>query len=155
MTQEINEHHKFTDQAFAAISLGSVVAGVVAAFWLLGSPGNQRLIAMDRERLRNLQDIAFELETQVRGTNTGELASLPEALPSTVSGAETKQDPLTDEPYEYIRLSDTTYQLCAIFATASENDPLRRSVSERWQHSAGRHCFEFDATESVPFLPYY
>ncbi|MEL6160261.1 MAG: hypothetical protein AAFQ40_16700 [Cyanobacteria bacterium J06623_5] len=156
MTQEINKHHKATDQAFAAISLLTVAAGVVAAFWLLGSPGKQRLIALDRTRLTNLRDIAYELEAQVTGFNSGAENPLPETLPSTVSGVEIGRDPLTDAPYEYIRLSDTTYQLCATFATASENDPLiQQKVAEWWQHPAGRHCFDFDATEPVPFLPYY
>ena len=135
-----------TDRAFAMISLVSVVAAVIAGFWLLGSPSQQRLIALDGDRIRDLQAIAREIQDF-----PGEDSVPPESLPAPRNGFNDFRDPVTDEPYEYRRLSETHYELCATFATDSQaqrRPPLAQN--DRWQHPAGRHCFEIPVQTAQP-----
>jgi len=140
------------DQAFAAAATAAVVAGIVGGFWVLGTPARQRDIAADRQRLQDLGAIAQNLHQQY--LNQPDTYQLPDALPT----AEGRNDPLTNQPYEYERLSDRTFQLCATFDTDSSTHPLANRVDdpaiERWQHPQGQHCFEFEVSE-YPGVVYY
>lgn len=138
-----------TDKVFALVSLGAVVASLVAGFWLLGSPGKQRLIALDRERISVLRTIQTDLRSWEAD---GALESLPEAMTS----EERYLDPVSGEPFEYRRIDADTYELCATFATSSEDDmTLRRWDTQDWTHPKGRHCFELKATgdRTIPRPP--
>ena len=145
------QNHATTDKVFAAIALIGVVVGIVAGFSLLGSPNRQRLISLDEERVGDLRQIANYIRNNSR---VGESDTNPPPAQLTdiniTSGA--KEDPITEEPYEYRVLSDSSYELCATFATSSlEDSPLsyRRSGDE-WAHSEGRHCYELDVDDSRP-----
>jgi hypothetical protein len=132
------------DQIFAIVATVAVLWGIGAGFWVLGTPGRQRLISADRQRLQDLNQIAQELHWRAEAQDNYELpASLPDD--------DLQQDPLTGQPYEYIRLTETTYQLCAEFATDSSTYPLQNRQPNRdrakWSHPQGRHCFEFDLTQ--------
>ena len=58
--------------------------------------------------------------------------------------------------YFYERLSETTYQLCAEFATDSNTYLLQNRSQDRnidkWAHPQGWHCFNFEVTEQPPIL---
>ena len=147
MTQSSGLDHesnqeKSTDRVFLAMSSLSVLAAVVAGFWLLGSPNKQRLLALDEERIADLSQIARVLVDYV-GNQDASPQPLPETLPDSIQQAPDLIDPQTGEPYEYRRLSDTVYELCANFAYDSQT-PLAgnlRSSPLQWAHPAGRHCF--------------
>ncbi|MDJ0702283.1 MAG: hypothetical protein QNJ46_03300 [Leptolyngbyaceae cyanobacterium MO_188.B28] len=137
------------DRNFAVIASIAVVIGVVAGFWVLGGPNRQRLIAADRERVEDLRSIAWRLYQEAeRDLDRGQAVELPESL----EGRNSAVDPITNLAYEYRRLSQTTYELCAEFATDSGDSPLRqtprRSEENEWRHPQGRHCFEFDVSEA-------
>jgi hypothetical protein len=140
------------DQTFAAVATAAVVVGVVAGFWVLGTPGRQRQIAADRQRISDINAISQTLHQQYIDRND------TFTLPTSLSDTENRNDPVTNQPYTYERLSDQTYQLCAEFATDSSTYPFsnRPQVPEtqRWEHPEGQHCFEFDVTE-VPAGYYY
>lgn len=131
------------DQRFAIAATVAVVAGLIAGFWVLGTPGRQRLITSDRQRIQDLRNIAFDLY------NTAQDQGSDYTLPTSLDKNDRQRDPITDELYEYQRLSDTTYELCAEFATDSSTYPLQNNSpdAEQWQHPEGRHCFEFDINE--------
>jgi hypothetical protein len=137
--------HKAFDRAFAGVATAAVIAAIAAGFWVLGTPGRQRDLAADRQRLQDLAAIAQEFPN--RYLNAGEDFQLPPVLESTGI----QNDPLTNQPYEYERLGDRSFELCATFDTDSStqrlNDQRANPDAERWQHPAGRHCFEFDVTE--------
>ncbi|HIK43284.1 MAG TPA: hypothetical protein IGR64_00180 [Leptolyngbyaceae cyanobacterium M65_K2018_010] len=140
------------DQAFAAAATTAVILGVIGGFWVLGTPGRQRSIAADRQRLQDLGMVAQNLHQNY--LNQPDTYQLPASLPA----AESRNDPLTNQPYEYQRLSDRTFRLCANFDTDSSTYPLSRPPQDpalqRWQHPQGRHCFEFSVTE-YPGVVYY
>ncbi|PSR17779.1 hypothetical protein C8255_10800 [filamentous cyanobacterium CCP3] len=134
------------DRAFAGVATAAVIAAIAAGFWVLGTPGRQRELAADRQRLQNLATVAQRLHERYTLADNDSF-ELPAALEADTLG----RDPLTNQPYEYERLSARTYELCATFDTDSStqrlNNPVVNPETERWQHPEGRHCFEFDVTE--------
>jgi hypothetical protein len=48
-------------------------------------------------------------------------------------------DPATGAPYEYRVTGPSSFELCATF-----DGPRDEDFMARWNHAAGRHCFEFD-----------
>ncbi|MEO1403706.1 MAG: hypothetical protein AAFV72_21010 [Cyanobacteria bacterium J06635_1] len=135
------------EKSFATVATVAVIAGIVAGFWVLGTPGRQRSIASDQRRLNHLQETASTLYW--RAQDQGDSYTLPETL----SASELGKDPITQQPYEYTRLSDDTYELCAEFETDSSTYSLRNRPAddaERWDHPEGRHCFEFKLSEQPP-----
>jgi type II secretory pathway pseudopilin PulG len=120
----------------------AVLAAVVAAIIVMGSPTQQRQRRLDERRVQDLSTIA---------TTIGIYASAHEALPPDLSvlGKEpgprrAPKDPETGAPYEYIVLGTESYQLCAVFVTPSADADTARPYQERdgWTHGAGRQCFE-------------
>jgi hypothetical protein len=143
--------HKAFDRAFAGVATAAVVAAIAAGFWVLGTPGRQREIAADRQRLQDVAAIAQRLHE--RYTADSDSFELPATLPATAPST----DPLTNQPYEYERLGNREFELCATFDTDSSTHRLSNQNStpeaQRWQHPEGRHCFEFDVSE-YPSLAY-
>lgn len=143
--------HQTFDRAFAAVATAAVGLAIVAGFWVLGTPGRQREIAADRQRLQDVAAIAQRLHEQYLADDDSF------ELPATLDAIELRNDPLTNQPYEYERLGDRDFNLCAIFDTDSSTHRLSDQNSnpdaERWQHPEGRHCFEFDVAE-YPTLVY-
>ncbi|NEP18495.1 MAG: hypothetical protein F6J97_16600 [Leptolyngbya sp. SIO4C1] len=134
-------NHVF-EKAFATVATLAVVSGIVAGFWILGTPGRQRAIASDRQRLSDLQSIAQELHWRAEEQSDF-------TLPDNLDSIQQRRDPITDRPYEYMRLSAQIYELCATFETDSSTYPLRNRnpEAEQWEHPMGRHCFELDVAD--------
>ncbi|MFQ4139812.1 hypothetical protein PGN35_026210 [Nodosilinea sp. PGN35] len=133
--------HRAFDRAFAGAATVAVGLAIAAGFWVLGTPGRQREIAADRQRLQDVATIAQLLHDQYLNAGDGF------ELPATLEASELRNDPLTNQPYEYARLGDRTFELCATFDTDSSSHRLTRNnnpEAERWQHPEGRQCFEFD-----------
>lgn len=137
--------HLSFNRVFALVATSAVGAAVVAGFWVLGTPGRQRAILADQQRLQDLTTIAQGLHQ--------DYLDQPEQyrLPETLSTRDRLQDPLTELPYEYQRLADRRYQLCASFDTDSRDyrlyTPSPRHQRQLREHPQGRHCFEFDPSE--------
>jgi hypothetical protein len=140
------------DRAFAAVATVAVGLAVVAGFWVLGTPGRQREIAADRQRLQDMAAIAQRLHERYISSQNDRFE-----LPTALEAMDLRNDPLTNQTYEYQKLGDRTFQLCATFDTDSSTHRLSDQESnpdaERWQHPQGRHCFEFDVTQ-FPTLVY-
>ncbi|PZO58038.1 MAG: hypothetical protein DCF15_05930 [Phormidesmis priestleyi] len=144
--------HQNTDRTFVAVSTAAVLIAIVAGFLLLGSPGQQRLLSLDSERVNDLSQIASNLVYTVENPgNTTPAPQLPESLPASIANRDDLRDPLTKEPYEYRRLSDSAYELCATFATDStQQDKTSQFIDTQWPHPVGRHCFEIAKSASQP-----
>ncbi|PSN19333.1 hypothetical protein C7271_07870 [filamentous cyanobacterium CCP5] len=133
------------DRIFGAVATVAVVAGVIGGFWVLGTPGRQRDIAADRQRLQDLQSIAFELYGRSQNQPNFE-------LPTELDTNQRREDPITNQPYGYERLSASRYELCAEFSTDSSTYPLQSTNQEDefWMHPNGLYCFEFEINEQPP-----
>ncbi|ESA35064.1 hypothetical protein N836_13895 [Leptolyngbya sp. Heron Island J] len=138
-------NHSAFDRTFAALATIAVAAGAIAGFWMLGTPGQQRLITSDRQRLEDLHAIANTLYWQ---NQDQEDYVLPDAL----DNIDQRQDPITQEPYSYSKIDDILYQLCADFATDSSTYRLAHTNNQAWQHPQGRYCFELDISQQPPSI---
>ena len=138
--------HSAFDRAFAALSTVAVAAGAVAGFWVLGTPGQQRLITSDRQRLEDLSAIANTLYWQRQDQSEDYV------LPENLDTDDQRQDPITQEFYAYSKLDESRYELCATFATDSSTHRLANTPNQSWQHPQGRHCFELDISQQPPSL---
>ena len=138
-----------TDKRFVAFSAIAATAAIVGGFWMLGSPLSQRAIALDRERIQDLRAIARIIRNDSLVTNEDTPRPLPEAIPAAVTANGDYVDPQTQEPYEYTRIDEDTYELCATFATQSK---AGAGYDLGWAHPAGKHCFELESTRFEPVL---
>lgn len=148
--------NRLIDRAFVIASLLLVIAGIGAGFGMLGSPSQQRRVSLDEERVQDLDNIARQLRMRAQGVSEPE-GKLPEQLSEEF---QFDKEPVTGDPYEYQRLSDTTYELCATFATDSSEYARDQSwFDNQWRHPAGRHCYQLDTAsegplpESLPPVP--
>jgi len=121
-----------------------VIGSIIWGFAVLGSPRTQRLIKYDEQKVTALQGINSQINNFYR--NKGFLPKNMEEITSNDSYYVSQtNDPQTQEPYEYEKVSDTTYNLCAEFN--KESDEKEDKTSYRydyygdWTHSDGRHCF--------------
>ncbi len=140
---------KSFDRAFAAVATAAVMAAIAAGFWVLGTPGRQREIAADRQRVRDIKIIAGRIHDRYLNALNAENDSFQ--APDSLEAQDQPNDPLTNQPYDYQKLDDLIFELCADFNTDSSTHRLSDADSlpdaDRWQHPQGRHCFEFDLTE--------
>ena len=123
-----------------------VVAAIVAGFVIVGSPGNQRAMRFDQERVNDLSNIQYQVVDYWQ--KTGELPASLQALNNSISSYSVPVDPETRAPYKY-NLGDTTsFELCATFDTSSisNNVPgtyvLPGVTNNNWDHGAGYTCFD-------------
>ena len=122
-----------------------VVGSIAYALVLMGSPGQQRDIRLDQERVSHLVNISDNIDLYWE---------LNEELPTELAQMSGPRyyidkihDPETGSPYEYRILEGALYELCAVFSTDTSNLPERdRRFSERaWDHGVGRTCFQLQA----------
>ena len=127
---------------YCIITLLIILSSIVWGFSVLGSPRTQRLYKYDEQKVSDLTNIKYEIDSyySLRGI-------LPENL-AEMAGSYyiSAVDPETDRPYEYLRTSSTTYKICADFNKDSK-DQINNSFAYpyggvSWAHPAGHHCFE-------------
>lgn len=115
---------------FAAIAF--VVAVMAAGFAIVGGPGQGRAEQADAERRSDLIALRRYLECRPDG------GVLPMSLaddtycPGRRSGL-ALSDPVTDAPYDYRRMDDRSFAICARFATVEGGEARRLSI---WQDFA-------------------
>jgi hypothetical protein len=120
------------DQKYAVAASIAVLFGIATGFYMLGSPGRQREIEADLRRVEALQAIA-------NGIHARPDAPLPDAL----HDPNLRRDPLTQAPYEYRKLDENRYELCATFSSDNRRD-ASQPYQQFWLHEAGRHCYSLD-----------
>jgi hypothetical protein len=136
--------------------LGTVVVVVVAclgyAIFLLGTPGEQRDLRLDSQRISNLRNIARNIDTYWELNQ-----QMPERLED-MSGPRYSirsiHDPESMKPYEYRVIGDSKYELCAVFSTDSAQlrDVDRSFSAKAWDHGVGLTCFPLEA-QAPPAQP--
>lgn len=124
-----------------------VVLAVIAGFFVVGSPQEERLRRFDERRVQDLQIIQSEIINywQRKGILPNNLADLRD----NIRGFLPPTDPVTGEQYGYAarNASQLVFTLCATFARASEavGTPAKTVAyyePQNWQYSAGHFCFE-------------
>ncbi|HEY9540620.1 MAG TPA: hypothetical protein VIR05_03165 [Luteimonas sp.] len=119
-----------------------VVATVIGAIAVMGSPGEQRKVRIDEHRINDLR--AIEAAVRLHRKDTGSLPDDLAAVDARPGVALDLADPQTGTPYEYRRDGAEAFELCVDFATDSATRRARRGWQGlQWAHGAGRHCFRF------------
>ena len=139
-------HRRFGGTA-TAIALLTCVWGVV----IVGSPGAARNLKLDDRRVQDLTRIESAIERFCLGPpevrKEGPPQALVKPLPATlgdlaraaVANRPSIADPSTGAAYEYQITGASSFELCATFSGARDDDD-----APVWNHPAGRHCFKFD-----------
>ncbi|MBI2674082.1 MAG: hypothetical protein HYX23_02260 [Candidatus Zambryskibacteria bacterium] len=126
-----------------------VIGSIAAGFGVLGTPQSQRMLRYDSQKISDLQNIQWQIVNywQQKETLPATLADLEDPI----SGFITPVDPQTKNSYEYERTGALSFNLCAEFNKASQNnvestariiypEPMGK-INENWQHETGRQCF--------------
>lgn len=127
----------------------AVVATVVAAIIVMGSPSAQREAKLDNRRVRDLDRIV-----EVIGSYVEREHSLPPDL-ATLAREPGRRlaivDPVDGSPYGYEITGAKTFRLCAVFATDTAKPMAgnERWRGEEWNHGAGRQCFDRKVKKST------
>lgn len=134
------------------VGVGAIMAIVIGAFFIAGSPFTQRLIKIDLQRVSNLQ----EIQSQIVFGYWQPKKTLPpslDVLRNEISGFIPPRDPATGNPYEYRVTGPLSFELCATFDAASaaagngragisEPHPVGAGLqAETWEHGTGHACF--------------
>jgi hypothetical protein len=139
-----------------------VLASVVSGFFIIGSPMELRDLRFDEQRLRDLQDIQWQVVNYWQQHE--ELPSNLEVLVSPLTGYVVPLDPETQVMYEYVPRGAMTFEICAVFNRqtdpTSDNEYIYKpysgvgpGVTESWAHTAGRTCFD-RTIDPETFPPY-
>lgn len=134
-----------------------VIASIVAGFFIMGTPGEVRLIRYDAQKVADLQNIQYQVvnywqQKQMLPQNLDEIYD-------PISGMEIPKDPQSMESYRYEKTGDMTFKLCATFNTEVTDDrstPIYDEfgkTGENWRHSTGEVCFDrtIDPDRYPPF----
>lgn len=133
--------------ALAAASVAVLVV-IILGFRTLGGPRSQRMVQADLKIVRMLAELAQQINYK--------WSSSDKTLPSGLEGfpKSMTHDPITSKAFGYKPKADNKYELCATFARDNRDDPAV-NTADPWVHPNGEYCFQFDASQSVPSVPYY
>jgi len=127
------------DRVAAGIVSAAVVAAAAAGIYLLRSPSEERTLRLDERRVADL--VALSAAVDVYWTRHQRLPASLDELRSEPVGRLNLNDPASSSTYEYRRLADRSYEVCATFerdSSARERPAFGDGV---WAHRLGRQCF--------------
>ena len=149
------------NKLYALATLIVVVVMISIGFSVIGSPLTQRYYRLDAQRTQDLQNIQYQVTDHWQ-----RLSALPatlDQLNDDLSGYHLPVDPQTKQSYEYRKVSNASFELCATFNAASRNvvgegmtKPMMIDdgfVDSNFPHQAGRTCFTrtIDPTRYPPY----
>lgn len=137
---------------YAWVVIAVVAGAVVFGFFVAGSPQNQRTVRFDERRVQDLASLQSQIINYWQKKN--ELPQNLDQLANDILGIVISRDPKTSASYEYAKLGNLKFELCATFETSSLENSNSRSKAvpmmypypggeiETWQHNAERTCFQ-------------
>ena len=129
-----------------------VSATIIAGFFVVGSPAQERLRKFDEARVNDLQNLQWQIVNYWQ--SKGELPKIIADLHDPIRGTRVPKDPETNMDYEYAVNGAMQFSLCAIFQREDLNPlnaerfpmPTKATYgdlsSSDWAHQAGRACFD-------------
>ncbi|TSC63011.1 MAG: hypothetical protein G01um101448_151 [Parcubacteria group bacterium Gr01-1014_48] len=134
----------------ASLSSTVAIAVVIFSFTVIGSPFNQRGYRLDETRVEHLSNVTYNIIAYRQ--NYGDVPETLAALER--NGFIIERDPRTGAEYEFRKIGDTQFELCATFefptrrmnATQrgrAQKPPMMPGIGQyAWEHDEGRTCFE-------------
>lgn len=142
-----------------ALVIGALVVMAFAwAFQFIGTPQEQRALRLDLERVRRLEQLSTAIQDYARQQEEPalpqDLAQVREFLKRSSGGAYYElsilEDPRTGEVFEYRRIGQKEFEVCATFETDFRDQLGKKRIDEntaaKWMHAKGRHCFRFTSS---------
>ena len=141
-----------TLKVFVYIVIAIVALAIVAGFFVVGSPKEERLRRFDDQRVSNLQYIQSEVLNYWINKRT--LPADLSLVRDDLRGVMIPNDPETGSEYTYVVKGPLTFSLCATFNLPNEGAPgipktaprapeyYGGGLGENWQHGAGSTCFD-------------
>jgi len=123
-----------------------VLSVVIIGITLLDSPAEARLRRLDERRIADLREIAYAVDAY--WTRERVLPPSLEELSVDERILRELADPETGTPYEYRVISEDTYELCAVFASAAASDDRDPFHEDLWFRGPGRQCFRLKAGDA-------
>lgn len=146
------------EHIFGIVALGILIlASCAYGFVLTGTPADQKRAGFDETRISDFRSIRYAVQNYYR-TNK----RLPLNLSDMELRDDTRLDPETETEYEYAKLSDTSWELCAVFSTDSKEvaarDPNSRaaqipSEGSDESHKEGRDCITYELPSYLIVTP--
>jgi hypothetical protein len=138
-------------RSYILIIIVTILMGGAVAYGLMGSgsPLDARGKKFDDQRVSDLSSISNSVESYYRSKNM-----LPTALADLTGDYYSKNillDPESSIPYRYEKINDTSYKLCATFATSSDKKNNRGAYYyvNDFEHPKGEHCFDINVKGEV------
>lgn len=137
---------------FVYVVIAIVAASIVAGFFIVGSPREERLRRFDEQRVQDLQFLQSEILNfwQAKGKLPDSLADIRDDI----RGISIPKDPQTNSDYGYTSKGPETFELCAIFIRpsigSSEMNAPKPAMprgepflgGQNWEHGESKMCFE-------------
>lgn len=136
---------------FDKVLIVLVGVGVVAGFWIAGSPAQQRSIRFDEQRVSDLSTIQYQIIDYWQRKKALPQNTLD--LTNNISGFVVPKDPESRTDYDYRVISLLSFELCATFTTSNSEGFLGKDRAvpapmyyggepSNWAHGQGLTCFE-------------
>ena len=155
---------------FVYTIVGVVAVVIVAGFFVVGSPKEERMRRFDEQRVQHLQQLQWNIIEywQSKGKLPVQLADLNDPT----RGVIVPTDPETGESYGYEIKKSEAFALCATFQTETVSENLSPRMAKPipaipefsdgisggdvWTHGPGRVCFDrtIDKDFFVPRKPF-
>ena len=120
-------------------AIAAVAIAIGAGLVVLGPPSDVRARRLDAQRVDDLRQWARAID-DYWDANDQLPATLADVRRQEAWASLREHDPATREPYRYAVTGAVTYELCAVFERASDDE--RASL---WNHGAGLTCFALEA----------
>ncbi|MCX6721446.1 MAG: DUF5671 domain-containing protein [Candidatus Staskawiczbacteria bacterium] len=126
-----------------------VLAAIIGAFFIVGSPTSARLVQFDQQKVSDLQNIQYQIVNYWQTKQ--KLPATLSDLTDPISGFTAPIDQQTKSSYEYNIKDATTlsFELCATFNKPSHKNitpmaayPIGAGIGQNWDHGTGSVCFE-------------
>lgn len=147
---------------FAVMAIIAIT--IISGFFIVGTPQQARFARFDTQRVRDLQNIQWQIVNYWQKKQI-----LPKALSDVndpISGFSAPIDPQTKEKYEYKEIAPLSFQLCAVFNMESRKTmdgsgqayptmsmAIKGERTDNWWHSTGRACFDRTIDPEIYALP--
>lgn len=132
--------------------LAMALVSVVAGFFIIGTPGDIRMMRFDEQKVMDLQSIQYQVVNYYQ-----QKEELPESLGELADPISGFILPVDQQPgaaaYEYRVTGPLSFELCTVFNKPTPDTrgqgtyPVRdmsypsMGIDENWQHEAGDTCF--------------
>ncbi|MBI2474310.1 MAG: hypothetical protein HYV68_01280 [Candidatus Taylorbacteria bacterium] len=127
-----------------------VIASLAWSFSVIGSPMAERERRFDDRRTNDLAQIQSQIVSfwQAKGQLPEDLGTLSD----NISGFKAPLDPESKESYEYEKIGDKEFRLCATFDLPSRNEESRAYIygpgeNNNWKHDTGKTCYDRNIDE--------